>query len=188
MKRRGLHHPLTRDSILLRVNAIQKAQCTDEVSINMECNARLRDSWGPRISQGPLHSELQAPKLGPQTPISDGHHRRAKTCGPILKRAVSQNVANTSRGRAQPHSADTHGAVRRVSGFTTRATEGLPNPECTMKTSTSLPRISSAGPVREQGGFRLLPVTQLEDKSCEYKLSRRDTKQEKTLRRRSHVH
>ncbi|XP_028264592.1 CMT1A duplicated region transcript 1 protein [Parambassis ranga] len=47
MRKRGPHHPPTRDAILLRLNAIQKARCTDQASINMENNARLRDSWGP---------------------------------------------------------------------------------------------------------------------------------------------
>ncbi|XP_008293454.1 F-box/WD repeat-containing protein 10, partial [Stegastes partitus] len=50
MKKRGPHHPLTRDCLLLRVNAIQKARCTDEASVNMERNARLRDSWGPNTT------------------------------------------------------------------------------------------------------------------------------------------
>ncbi|XP_073345288.1 F-box and WD repeat domain containing protein 10B [Pagrus major] len=126
IKKRGLHHPLTRDSIVLRVNAIQRAQCTDEVSINMERNARLRDSWGPRTSQDPLwHTH-------------DGQHRRAKTCVPILKRAVSQNVT-VQQGRAQPHR-----ALKTASGFT--ATEKCRfttcSPERSMKTGTSFPRIS----------------------------------------------
>ncbi|XP_044035328.1 F-box/WD repeat-containing protein 10 [Siniperca chuatsi] len=227
MKRRGLHHPLTRDSILLRVNAIQKAQCTDEVSINMERNAKLRDSWGPHTSQDPLHSDLQALKQSQQTQICplwhthDVHPRRAKTCVPILKRAVSQNMTNTIQERdvpnvpdtttrhhpclfskkAQPRSADTHRAIKRVSGLTTWATEGprapacmlmrsLPNPECSMKTSTSLPRISPVGPFREQGGFRPEDCVRTKRElmqSCEQKLSKRDKKQEKTLRRKSHV-
>lgn len=190
MKRRGLHHPLTRDSILLRVNTIQKVQCTDEVGVNMECNARLRDSWGPHTPQGPLQPDLQALKRTHRYPPWDtreGYTRRAKTSVPILKRAASQNTTNTNR--AQPHSADTHRAIKRVSGFTTSATEGprapecrlmrsLPNPESSIKTSTSLRRISPVGPSREQTGFRLLTVTQLEDfvraktdliQSCEQK-------------------
>ncbi len=172
IKKRGLHHPLTRDSILLRVNAVQRAQCVDEVSINMECNARLRDSWGPHTSQDPLRSDLQALKQSLQAQMHPLWHR-AKTCVPILKRAATQNMTNTIQGRvvstapdttgrprpclfskkAQPHSADTHGAVKRVSGFTTSATEG-PNPECSMKTGSSLPRISPVGPLREQGGIQ----------------------------------
>ncbi|XP_032358183.1 F-box/WD repeat-containing protein 10 isoform X1 [Etheostoma spectabile] len=219
IKRRGLHHPLTRDSILLRVNAIQKSQCMDEVSINMEWNARLRDSWGPHTSQDlkqSLHSQMLHTHNVPL--------RRAKTCLPILKRAVSQNMANTSKGsnvsttpdtqrthhpcsfsKEQPHSADTHRAIKRMSGFTVNATEGpqapecmlmsmLPNPERSMKTSSPLPRIrpvSVKGPFRDQGGFRLLTVNQLQDccaktdlvHNCEQKLSKRNKKPEKTLKK-----
>ncbi|XP_041819350.1 F-box/WD repeat-containing protein 10 [Chelmon rostratus] len=201
MKRRGLHHPLTRDSLLLRVNAIQRAQCRDEVSINMECNARLRDSWGPHTSQDPLYPDLQVLKQSLQSQMDPPQPSRAQTCIPILKRAVSQNMTNTIRGRAQPQSADTHRAVKRGSQFTTSATEGprapecllrgsTPNPECSMKTGTSFPRVSPVGPFRQQGGFRLLTVTQLEDcvrakrdltQGCVQKLSKRDKKQEKTL-------
>ncbi|XP_045924101.1 F-box/WD repeat-containing protein 10 [Micropterus dolomieu] len=225
MKRRGLHHPLTRDSILLRVNAIQKAQCTDEVSMNMEWNARLRDSWGPYTSLEPLHSDLMALKQTQIYPLwhtSDGHPRRAKTCVPILKRPVSQNMTNTISDRdvftvpdstrrhhpcsfsnkTQPRSADTHRAIKRVSGFITSATErprahecrimrSLPNPESAMKTSTSLPRISPVGPFRDQEAFRLEDcVLAKRDlmQSCEQKLSKRDKKQEKTLQRKSHMH
>ncbi|KAK5851125.1 hypothetical protein PBY51_001944 [Eleginops maclovinus] len=174
MKRRGLHHPLTRDSILLKVNAIQKAQCRDEVSINMECNARLRDSWGFDTSQ---YSQLW-------DSLQDVHLRRAKTCVPTLKRDVSQNMTNKIQGRAistapdttrrrptclcpkkaQPHSADT---FKRAGGFS--AKEGPQAPECTLmrslatperskKTGTSLPRISLVSPFREQGGLRLIKV------------------------------
>uniref|UniRef100_A0A4W6DZC6 F-box and WD repeat domain containing 10 n=1 Tax=Lates calcarifer TaxID=8187 RepID=A0A4W6DZC6_LATCA len=124
MKKRGLHHPLTRDSILLRVNAIQKAQCMDEVGINMECNARLRDSWGPHTQA--LETNLQAQVH----PLRHTHHRRAKTCVPVLKTAASQHMTNTDvtpapdamrrrhhclfSQKAQPHSADTQTAIKRV--------------------------------------------------------------------------
>ncbi|KAM8729516.1 F-box and WD repeat domain containing protein 10B [Acanthopagrus schlegelii] len=118
MKKRGLHHPLTRDSIALKVNAIQRAQRTDEVSINMEHNARLRDSWGPHTPQERLM------QISPLWHTHDGQHRRAQTCAPILKRCISQNV--TMQDRAQPHR-----AVNRVGGFTTteRCHFTTPNPE-----------------------------------------------------------
>ncbi|XP_074518693.1 F-box and WD repeat domain containing protein 10B [Halichoeres trimaculatus] len=157
MKKRGLHHPLTRDSILLRVSAMQRVRCTDEVSINMECNARLRDSWGPHTSDAPTKQTL-SPDL-----------RRPKTCIPTLKPAVSQSTTNTIQRRAQCHSADPH--TRRVGGFITNLrpepalmTRSLPNPEQSVKSSTSLPRISSRSTVRERGGFRLITVSR--DESC----------------------
>uniref|UniRef100_A0A3Q0RM33 F-box and WD repeat domain containing 10 n=1 Tax=Amphilophus citrinellus TaxID=61819 RepID=A0A3Q0RM33_AMPCI len=82
IKKRGLHHPLTQDCIHLRVNAVQTAHRTEEASINMESNARLRDSWGP-------HTERP----------HDGHPSRAKTCVPVVKRAVTQNMTKKPQGR-----------------------------------------------------------------------------------------
>lgn len=187
MKKRGLHHPLTRDSILLRVNAIQKARCVDEVSINMECNARLRDSWGPQTSQDPLwHTH-------------DVKHRRAKTCVPALKRAAANAIKGRDVSTAPDATRRRHSCLfpdtrKRPSGFT----EGPRTPECVLtrlptyperciKTGTSLPRISPVGPLREH---RLLTGSQLQDcrakkdlmQNCEQKLSKRDKKQEKTSR------
>ncbi|XP_030611453.1 F-box/WD repeat-containing protein 10 isoform X2 [Archocentrus centrarchus] len=82
IKKRGLHHPLTQDCIHLRVNAVQTAHRTEEAIINMESNARLRDSWGP-------HTERP----------HDGHPSRAKTCVPVVKRAVTQNMTKKPQGR-----------------------------------------------------------------------------------------
>uniref|UniRef100_A0A8C4GEP3 F-box and WD repeat domain containing 10 n=1 Tax=Dicentrarchus labrax TaxID=13489 RepID=A0A8C4GEP3_DICLA len=80
------------------------------------------------------------------------------TCVPISKRAVGQNVTNTMQGRAEPHSANTHRATKRVNGCTTKAPECMhmrsqPNPKCSMKTRTSFPSISAVSSFREQRGF-----------------------------------
>ncbi|KAK9530107.1 hypothetical protein VZT92_011636 [Zoarces viviparus] len=91
MKRRGLHRPPTCDSILLRVNAMQKARCTDEAGVNMERNARLRDSWGPRSSQDPLPTRTWITR--------DVHPTRAKTCVSNVKRDAGQNMTNAIKGR-----------------------------------------------------------------------------------------
>lgn len=163
IKKRGLHHPLTRDSILLRVSAIQRAQCMDEISINMELNARLRDSWGPHTPQDPLHSDLQSLKQSLQIcPLGhsrDDRPRRAKTCIPILKPAASQNMTNASRERdvttapvtmrrhhsclcskkAQLQNLTTHRAITRVGTFSTSAREGLLAPEITLMKSLPNP-------------------------------------------------
>ncbi|XP_072229389.1 F-box and WD repeat domain containing protein 10B [Leuresthes tenuis] len=178
MKKRGPHHPLTRDSILLRVGAIQRLLCMDEVSVNMESNARLRDSWGARTPPDLLQSDTEKQntqtQLCPLQPTHDGHHRRPKTCAPVLKKAVSQNMKNTPRTRdvfsaprneikkAHSHSDNIHGPNKRMSGFSKNATVGLhlPNPECCIETRPSLPALL---PFRGRGGFRPLPVTQLKD-------------------------
>ncbi|XP_039991368.1 F-box/WD repeat-containing protein 10 [Xiphias gladius] len=161
MKKRGLHHPPTRDYILLRVSAIQRAQCTDEVSINMERNARLRDSWGPHAPQDPLHSDIPAPKESLRTQICprrqtlDGRPRRARTCVPILTRGASQNMTDTDvttapdttrrlhhcsfSKKAQPPSADPQRAIKRVGAFTTSAKEGPQAPGCMLTRSQPNP-------------------------------------------------
>ncbi|KAM6896969.1 F-box/WD repeat-containing protein 10 [Xenentodon cancila] len=91
IRKRGPHHPLTRDAILLRVGAIQRALRVDEVSRNMESNARLRDSWGGHSPQDSLQPDVNAAKLNLQCqrcpPQPPRHHRRPKTCVPILKPA-----------------------------------------------------------------------------------------------------
>uniref|UniRef100_A0A3Q4BYG8 Uncharacterized protein n=1 Tax=Mola mola TaxID=94237 RepID=A0A3Q4BYG8_MOLML len=101
IKRRGLHHPLTPDFMLLRLNAIQKAHSMDEVGINMERNARLRDSWGPGTAQGPLQfgPELQALKHSPRAHrYPEGQPTRAQTCIPILKKSYQPRY-NKYNGR-----------------------------------------------------------------------------------------
>ncbi|KAM3591493.1 uncharacterized protein V6R79_002674 [Siganus canaliculatus] len=165
IKRRGLHHPLTRDAILLRINTIQKAQHTDEVSVNMERNARLRDSWGPHTSQDPVLEQKPS------------ESRRPKTCVPILRGAVGQNVTTTAQRRAQLHSAGA-GMASRLSGFTYY-------PECRVRSGSSMPRISPAGPFRVQAEFQQVTGAQLEDcrgakrdviQTCEQKPSKRQLK------------
>ncbi|XP_037836870.1 F-box/WD repeat-containing protein 10 [Kryptolebias marmoratus] len=109
IRKRGPHHPPTRDAILLRISAIQRALRTDEVSVNMERNARLRDSWGPQTPQDRL--DLSADKQNLQS--------RPKTCLPILRQAASQSLMNSPQSRevstapasakTQPHRGNAHG-------------------------------------------------------------------------------
>nr|XP_020481002.1 F-box/WD repeat-containing protein 10-like isoform X2 [Monopterus albus] len=155
MKKRGLHHPLTRDFILLRVNTIQKAQCTDEVSINMECNARLRDSWGPHTPQDPLHSVPVMTSASSQNTTNTFSSRDVTTAPDTMKGHHSCSFSK----QAQPHGAHTYTVIKRVGAFTTSAKEVLQAPECMlmrslpnlqhcMKTRTSLPKINSFGPIQ----------------------------------------
>lgn len=100
IKKRGLHHPLTRDGIHLRVNTILRSQCTEEVSINMESNARLRDLWGPHTAKASLHSSpKQSVHICSLQETHDGHPSRAKTCVPVVKRTVTELMTNKPQGR-----------------------------------------------------------------------------------------
>ncbi|XP_023127066.2 F-box/WD repeat-containing protein 10 isoform X2 [Amphiprion ocellaris] len=161
MMKRGPHHPLTRDYILLKVNALQKAQCMDEVSINMERNARLRDSWGPQTTQDPLKERLPQHR-------DDVLHRKVKTCIPTMKQTISQNMTgrNVSTAPAttrkhqppiQPHSVNTHRPIKTVDGLIRSATVAPQTPDCMRsrsnpKTGSSLPWIN---PFNERGGLRV---------------------------------
>ncbi|KAK2820629.1 hypothetical protein Q5P01_023588 [Channa striata] len=146
IKKRGPHHPPTRDSILLTVNSIQRAQCMDEITINMEFNARLRDSWG----HDPLLSDLRADmQTLQQWRTRDDQPRRAKTCVPLLKRPITQNIQNTLKKRdvttaphttrrqppflfstkAQSQSVAAHGSMVAPGTFSTSAKKGLQRAE-----------------------------------------------------------
>lgn len=57
VKKRGPHHPVTIDSILLRVNSSQQGQRSDLAMSNMELNARVRDAWGPVSSRETEHKD-----------------------------------------------------------------------------------------------------------------------------------
>lgn len=197
MKRRGLHHPLTQDFILLKVGAIQKAQCTGEISVNMEHNARLRDSWGPQGLLQPHSEALEHSRNTQSCPLWDtreGHPTRVKTCVPIVKRAASQNMTSGMQNETVPRSGDAHGTVETGSGVATWASEGPQAAEQELMRSLTdlescLSGINPAGPPTEQTGFRLLTVTQQGGwvqagrdltQSCERK--------EKRVKRKSHVH
>lgn len=188
MKRRGLHHPLTQDFILLRVGAIQKAQCPGEVSDNMEHNARLRDSWGP---QGLLHPHSEALEHSRTTQscllwdAHEGHPTRVKTCIPIVKRAVSQNTTSGLQ--------NAHGTVETGGGVTAGASEGPQAAERELMRSLTdlescLSGINPAGPPTEQTGFRLLTATQQGGwVQAGWDLTQSCERKEKRAKRKSHV-
>ncbi|KAK2876194.1 hypothetical protein Q8A67_020290 [Cirrhinus molitorella] len=53
VRKRGPHHPMTQDLILLRTSSAQQGQYSDLARSNMELNARVRDAWGPDSSKEP---------------------------------------------------------------------------------------------------------------------------------------
>lgn len=100
IKKRGLHHPLTRDFIHLRVNTILRSQCTEQVSINTESNATLRDLWGPHTAKASLHSSpKQSMRMRSLQETHDGRPSRAKTCVPVVKRTITEHMTNKPQGR-----------------------------------------------------------------------------------------
>lgn len=51
VRKRGPHHPMTQDLIVLRTSSAQQGQYSDLARSNMELNARVRDAWGPDSSK-----------------------------------------------------------------------------------------------------------------------------------------
>lgn len=47
VRKRGPHHPVTPELILLRAGNSQQGRYSDPARSNMELNARVRDAWGP---------------------------------------------------------------------------------------------------------------------------------------------
>lgn len=185
IKRRGLHHPLTPDFMLLRLNAIQKAHSMDEVGINMEHNARLRDSWGPGTAQGPLQfgPELQALKHSPRAHrYPEGQPTRAQTCIPILKKSYQPRY-NKYNGRQSISSQRWHTQAHQEREWVRwKCHRGAPGSwahhiiqNVPLKTSACLPKISVVCVATKQTGIRLLTVSWLEE---------RDVIQSKTVRER----
>ncbi|KAM9837899.1 F-box/WD repeat-containing protein 10 [Aulostomus maculatus] len=125
MEKRGPHHPLTRDAILLKVDAIQRAQRVDEVSINMERNAMLRDSWGPvHSSQDPSCTDFQDTNPRPvqkqnlepaPDPGSSAHRRRrVKTCILDSRRAAANRNMTLKEGDGTTARGTTRGQSPRL--------------------------------------------------------------------------
>uniref|UniRef100_A0A672F5D4 F-box and WD repeat domain containing 10 n=1 Tax=Salarias fasciatus TaxID=181472 RepID=A0A672F5D4_SALFA len=139
IKKRGLHHPLTRDCIALKVNAVQKTQCVDEASVNMESNARLRDSWAPRTAQ--------------DSPRPGGRAVRASTCVPGLKpdnaskRSVSSTCVQTAKTIQRP------GGTAEPRRREHQLHRSLSNP-CLLRFSPIFPSVSSPDTAGEQRGAR----------------------------------
>lgn len=51
VRKRGPHHPVTPDLVLLKASSSQQNLCMDKARSNMELNARVRDAWGPDLSR-----------------------------------------------------------------------------------------------------------------------------------------
>ncbi|KAG7265313.1 hypothetical protein CRUP_012764 [Coryphaenoides rupestris] len=92
-RRRGPHHQLTTDRILLRVNGVQKAHGGGgggggDAAVNMELNARLRDAWGspppsPAPAPPPPPPPPPCPPKGPLTSPEPPEHPRGAQTSPF---------------------------------------------------------------------------------------------------------
>ncbi|KAJ0016167.1 hypothetical protein NQD34_014457 [Periophthalmus magnuspinnatus] len=102
IQKRGPHHPPTRDYILLKVNATQKAELMDEVGLNMEHNAKLRDDWSSAILSNDSPTKTTSTpisktgtlrsKYGPQRDVSTAPGCIIRPHPPLAEKSQSQSV------------------------------------------------------------------------------------------------
>ncbi|XP_055085815.1 F-box/WD repeat-containing protein 10 [Periophthalmus magnuspinnatus] len=102
IQKRGPHHPPTRDYILLKVNATQKAELMDEVGLNMEHNAKLRDDWNSAILSNDSPTKTTSTpisktgtlrsKYGPQRDVSTAPGCIIRPHPPLAEKSQSQSV------------------------------------------------------------------------------------------------
>ncbi|CAL8302794.1 unnamed protein product [Lota lota] len=111
VKKRGPHHRLTTDRILLKVNAIQQAHGGGgEAALNMEHNARLRDAWGspppPRSLTSPEPPQgAQTPAFRPPPALGQQNHQFGGRTPPIASKARDQDRADRAKAfRTRAHS------------------------------------------------------------------------------------
>ncbi|XP_029934212.1 CMT1A duplicated region transcript 1 protein [Myripristis murdjan] len=188
MKKRGLHHPLMTEHILLKVNTIQKARCSDEAGMNMECNARLRDAWGSPPPQEPspsphldVHPNLRSSQSLKRSSQAQKHlpcHRivtsTTKTYTPILNRSFDKNMRNNLNSR------DITSAVSDVTIRLTHPSVCLREPHHCLVSERTLPRRSDTQePFRKVGAFT---TSAKEGPQAPEHLDWRQTQQGATLR------
>ncbi|XP_019901871.2 F-box/WD repeat-containing protein 10 isoform X2 [Esox lucius] len=156
VKKRGPHHNITTDRVLLSVSSTQRAKARDQAGVNMELNAQLRDDWGsPPSLTPPDQGKDPEPQTSPQPPVpkqsplstfqkapSAPSHRAfqysmTKTYTPLLTRAldlkprreVRSSVPSPVVVRPQTSLGVPESAVSKVGAFTTSAQSDVKEPQ-----------------------------------------------------------
>lgn len=206
VRKRGPHHPVTPDLILLRAGSYQQSCYSDLARSNMELNARVRDAWGPDSSKEPSFqtstkkiSEIHAPftthsvDLNPQSSLQSRQtcltpHSPPKQSQRSLKviRSGTNKIGLLNMTSPKDGKAPQRLFMRRTS-MPTHCHEDF---EMTNMTSSYHVPLD---PFRDHGAFQLRTDTQLEAfiQECtrqqqSHKHGRGD--QSKTVWKRSHCH
>lgn len=207
VRKRGPHHPMTQDLILLRTSSTQQGQYSDLARSNMELNARVRDAWGPDSSKEPSF----------QTTTKT----TSKIHTPFTTHSVDLSPQNSSQSRQTcftPHSLPkqsqrsfkvVRSRTNKIGPLNTTSPEDGKTPQRLFMRRTSMPthcnedfevtnKTSSyhvpLNPFREHGDFQLRTDTQLEAYIQECTKQQQIHKhgsgddQGKTVWKRSHCH
>ncbi|XP_043109355.1 CMT1A duplicated region transcript 1 protein [Puntigrus tetrazona] len=175
VRKRGPHHPMTQDLILLRTSSAQQGQYSDLARSNMELNARVRDAWGPDSSKEPsfrnttkknpeIHSPFTTHSIDLR--LQSSSHSRQTCFTPHSLPKQSQRAIKVARSR-----------TNKIGPLKTTSPEDDKTPQRLFLRRPSMPTHSNEdfemtnkcssyhvplNPFREQADFQLRTDTQLE--------------------------
>ncbi|KAK9965847.1 hypothetical protein ABG768_004913 [Culter alburnus] len=206
VRKRGPHHSMTPDLILLRAGSCQQSWYSDLARSNMELNARVRDAWGPDSSKEPSFqtttkktSEIHAPftthrvDLNPQSSLQS-----RQTCltphSPPKQSQRSLKVIRSGTNKIGPlntTSPEDGKAQQRL--FMRRTSMPTHCHEDFKMTNMSSSYHLLLDPFKDHGAFQLRTDTQLEafiQESTRQQQSHKHGRgdQSKTVWKRSHCH
>ncbi|XP_073685094.1 F-box and WD repeat domain containing protein 10B [Garra rufa] len=175
VRKRGPHHPMTQDLILLRTSSAQQGQHSDLAKSNMELNARVRDAWGPDSSKKPSFQTTTKKTSEIHTPIAthsvDLHPQSSsqsrQTCftpHSLLKQSQrSFKVGKSGTNKIGPlNTTSPEDGKTQQRLFTRRTSMPMYCNEDFEMTNKSSSYHNPLDPFREHGVFQLRTDTQLE--------------------------
>ncbi|KAM6951047.1 F-box/WD repeat-containing protein 10 [Aplochiton taeniatus] len=176
VKKRGPHRSLTTDHLLLKVNASQKPQATDQAGLNRELNAGVRDAWRPPSPPAPAPFHALTKRAAASTPFPfkptpryeppptrQAFHGMTKTYVPLLSKPLELQTKNSPPSRAVHSTTPAPSLLRLQSGDSFRGQglsyqQGMDN-----RAHPPASEFNPLDPLRERGFFRLLTDSQLEN-------------------------
>lgn len=207
VRKRGPHHPMTPDLILLRAGSCQQSWHSDLARSNMELNARVRDAWGPDSSKEPSFqtitkrtSEIHAPFATPSVDLNPQRSLQSRqTCftshSPPIKSQRSFKVIRSGTNKFGPLNTTSPEDGKAPQRFMFMKRTSMPthcHEDFEMTNMSGLYHIL-LDPFRDNGAFQLRTDTQLEAfiqegtrQQQSHKHGRGD--QSKSVWKRSHCH
>ncbi|KAL0983783.1 hypothetical protein UPYG_G00132750 [Umbra pygmaea] len=164
VKKRGPHHSVTSERILLKVNPTHPPTANDQARANMELNARVRDAWGspPALSPHDQKSdpEPQAPSPPPAPSQQVLRHSMTTTYTHLLTHPLDLKLKSSLHSREVRSSVPSSAGVRPYTGRTAFAQ----SPPCPERAQTSCGKLRSA--VRKVGAFTTSAQENVQAQRC----------------------
>ncbi|KAJ0060017.1 hypothetical protein NL108_002791 [Boleophthalmus pectinirostris] len=164
IQKRGPHQPPSRDCILLKVNATQKAEYMDEVGLNMEHNAKLRDDWSSPIPSNDSPTIITSARISKTSTLGSKYtpKREVSTAPGCIMRPHPPSVERTQSQSAKTQrlvnrSATTNVSKEQTKNLMAKSVSDLGN---SVKSSKN---VKSVNVFNNHTEFKLLSMAQLEE-------------------------